>query len=311
MAQVNYKKYYFSKILILLLFVFVFSVFWQAEDVSAINTCATGWQVTANGGEKEINCHGVCKIVKNNGSASIFVPTYSDNEWLQFRSNNPENVELSDCTNTLTVTKSGTGSGTVTSNPSGINCGSTCSASYICGTSVTLTATAASGSTFAGWSGGGCSGTGSCNVTVDNDKTVTATFNLAGGGDPDPDPEPEPGEIKCYHDSDCTYENCVWGGAVCKRYGTLWYQYCKYPGTTDSACANTSESNSYDCDRGNRDGIVCTNNYDILWTCITHSMCSGCDSGKCTIWTEGYLVCKNGSCNDYIIEKTTFMECCD
>ena len=60
----------------------------------------------------------------------------------------------------LTVSKGGTGSGTVTSSPAGINCGSTCSATYNSGTSVTLTAAAASGSTFGGWSGA-CSGTGS------------------------------------------------------------------------------------------------------------------------------------------------------
>ena len=60
---------------------------------------------------------------------------------------------------TLTVVKAGTGSGTVTSSPAGITCGSTCSALFASGTSVTLTATADSGSTFAGWSGEGCSGT--------------------------------------------------------------------------------------------------------------------------------------------------------
>ena len=42
---------------------------------------------------------------------------------------------------TLTVGKSGTGSGTVTSSPAGINCGSDCSEAYASGTSVTLTAT--------------------------------------------------------------------------------------------------------------------------------------------------------------------------
>ena len=76
----------------------------------------------------------------------------------------------------LTVTKDGTGSGTVTSDPAGINCGSDCTNTYNSGTNVTLTATPATGSTFAGWSGGGCSGTGTCTVTMDQAKTVTATF---------------------------------------------------------------------------------------------------------------------------------------
>ncbi len=78
----------------------------------------------------------------------------------------------------LTVTKAGTGNGTVTSSPSGITCGSTCSASYTTGTSVTLTAAAATGSTFTGWSGA-CTGTGSCVVSMTAAKSVTATFALS------------------------------------------------------------------------------------------------------------------------------------
>jgi hypothetical protein len=77
----------------------------------------------------------------------------------------------------LKVKKDGTGSGTVTSSPSGIECGSKCSAQFEKGTEVTLTATAAPGSTFVGWSGGGCSGTGSCAKTLKVDVTVTATFD--------------------------------------------------------------------------------------------------------------------------------------
>jgi hypothetical protein len=77
---------------------------------------------------------------------------------------------------TLTATKSGTGSGTVVSNPAGINCGSDCAETVAAGTSVTLTATPASGSSFGGWSGSGCSGTGTCTVTVSGNTSVTATF---------------------------------------------------------------------------------------------------------------------------------------
>jgi hypothetical protein len=82
-------------------------------------------------------------------------------------------------TYTLSVTKSGAGSGTVTSNPTGISCGADCSQSYNHGTSVTLTASPSSGSTFAGWSGGGCSGTGTCTVSVTAAATVNAQFNVA------------------------------------------------------------------------------------------------------------------------------------
>jgi CARDB/Divergent InlB B-repeat domain len=82
-------------------------------------------------------------------------------------------------TPTLTITRSGSGSGTVTSSPSGISCGSDCTHTYTVGTRVTLTASAASGSTFAGWSGNGCSGTGTCAVTVNGSMGVTAGFNSA------------------------------------------------------------------------------------------------------------------------------------
>jgi hypothetical protein len=79
---------------------------------------------------------------------------------------------------TVTVDKSGTGTGTVTSNPSGISCGADCSEAYTYGTPVTLTAAPNSGSVFTGWSGSGCSGTGQCVVNMDAAKKVAATFNL-------------------------------------------------------------------------------------------------------------------------------------
>ena len=78
----------------------------------------------------------------------------------------------------LTVTKSGTGSGTVTSNPVGINCGATCQFLFGDATVVSLTATADAGSVFAGWSGA-CTGTGACSFTMSQARTVTASFTLA------------------------------------------------------------------------------------------------------------------------------------
>lgn len=78
---------------------------------------------------------------------------------------------------TLSVSKPGSGSGTVTSSPGGIDCGDTCSAGYAAGSQVTLTESPAAGSAFAGWSGG-CSGTGTtCAVTMSAAQNVTATFN--------------------------------------------------------------------------------------------------------------------------------------
>lgn len=77
----------------------------------------------------------------------------------------------------LTVAKEGGGTGTVTSNPAGIDCGSTCGpVAFSLGGSVTLQASADSGSVFSGWSGGGCSGTADCVVTLNAATTVHATF---------------------------------------------------------------------------------------------------------------------------------------
>ena len=75
---------------------------------------------------------------------------------------------------TLTVTRSGNGSGTVTG--PGINCGFNCKEAYTPDTPVTLTATADTDSIFAGWSGDPDCSDGQ--VTMNADKTCTATFNL-------------------------------------------------------------------------------------------------------------------------------------
>jgi outer membrane protein assembly factor BamB len=82
----------------------------------------------------------------------------------------------------LTVTVAGSGSGTVTSNPLGIDCESDCYEFYLQGTEVNLHASADPGSVFGGWIGGGCSGTGTfCEVTMNESTSVTAIFEPEGG----------------------------------------------------------------------------------------------------------------------------------
>jgi len=77
---------------------------------------------------------------------------------------------------TLTVTKTGNGSGTVTPDSSAIIwSGATGTANYLSGSVVTLTASAGIGTNFGGWSGA-CTGTGSCAVTMDAAKGVKAIF---------------------------------------------------------------------------------------------------------------------------------------
>jgi len=80
----------------------------------------------------------------------------------------------------LTVIKPGSGGGTVTSSPSGINCGATCVESFPVNTSVTLTATPDAGSIFSSWAGEGCSGTGNCVLSMTTSRSVSATFTTTG-----------------------------------------------------------------------------------------------------------------------------------
>jgi len=76
----------------------------------------------------------------------------------------------------LTLTPEGTGTGTVTSEPAGINCGATCSHSFSAGEEVTLSAEAAVGSEFSGWSGCDSEPEGKCKVTMSAAREVKASF---------------------------------------------------------------------------------------------------------------------------------------
>jgi Leucine-rich repeat (LRR) protein len=84
-------------------------------------------------------------------------------------------VRMGDYSSPFLLTVAKTGNGTVISSISGINCGNACSAQFTRGTSVTLTATPSTGSSFTGWSGD-CSGTGSCVVSMTAAQSVTANF---------------------------------------------------------------------------------------------------------------------------------------
>ena len=77
----------------------------------------------------------------------------------------------------LTVYKSGTGNGTITSNQGGINCGQICSAMYNSGSNVVLVPTPNTVSTFSGWTGCSYINGNTCMVTMSSNKSVTALFN--------------------------------------------------------------------------------------------------------------------------------------
>lgn len=138
-------------------------------------------------GIRNDNCSG--HTVSTNGSCTVqavFSPTSdgTKNANLVIHSSDPDmpnlKVPLSGTAvygYTLTITKNGIGTGTVTSNPSGINCGNDCAERYSEGTEVTVTAIPNTDSVFSGWSGGGCSGIANCKVTMIGNITITATFN--------------------------------------------------------------------------------------------------------------------------------------
>jgi uncharacterized repeat protein (TIGR02543 family) len=145
---------------------------------------------TVTGSDGLINCGSICSV--NYASGTSVILTASPNSGYTFTGWSGACSGTGTCTVSmteaksvaatfipvykLTVTKSVSGAGTITSSDSTINCGSTCSANYNPGTSVTLTASPNSGYTFTGWSGGGCSGTGTCTVAMTTAASVTATF---------------------------------------------------------------------------------------------------------------------------------------
>lgn len=79
----------------------------------------------------------------------------------------------------LVVSKTGTGTGAVFSNPTGIDCGAQCSAPFLLGSTVRLSAVPEPGSRFLGWRGA-CGGKGVCRVKLSKARKVSARFEPAG-----------------------------------------------------------------------------------------------------------------------------------
>ncbi len=125
-----------------------------------VGTTVTAWSETCPNGQVLMDADKQCTVTF---TAATSPPPITD-------PNTPPPV----VTYTLTVTKAGTGQGEVTTQPAaGVNCDSGCA--YNSDTAVTLTATALTGSVFAGWSGD-CDNEGK--VTLAANKHCTATFNL-------------------------------------------------------------------------------------------------------------------------------------
>ena len=80
-------------------------------------------------------------------------------------------------TSLLTVTTTGTGIGTIISNPAGISCPGTCSYRFPLNTTVELQATPAPGNGFSTWSGD-CEGHNSCELSLTTDSNIETEFEL-------------------------------------------------------------------------------------------------------------------------------------
>jgi uncharacterized repeat protein (TIGR02543 family) len=114
----------------------------------------------------------------------------------------------------FSVTKNGTGSGTVTSSPTGIDCGSDCSQGFDHGQQVVLTAArdADSNQTAISWTGCDSSTGTTCNVTVNGAENVAATFTenswqltVTRNGNGDGTVTSDPGDIDCLGECSDTF----------------------------------------------------------------------------------------------------------
>jgi len=131
--------------------------------------------------------NAVTTVIDPNASAPNAVavnPTTNKIYVVNYLANGGGNVIVIDggatpTSHVLSVLLAGNESGTVTSNPAGVNCGTSCTASFAPGTAVDLTASPAPGATFSGWSDA-CSGAGSCNLTLSSDEFAMVTFGSPG-----------------------------------------------------------------------------------------------------------------------------------
>ena len=194
---------------------------------------------------------------------------------------------------TLSVSK--TGSGTVTSSPSGINCGSTCSSKFDSGTSVTLTPTPAANWAFVDWSGHSDCSDGK--VTMNNNRSCTANFKrvykltVTKSGTGSGTVKSSPSGINCGGDCDEDYlENTVvvlsgipangsqltgWSGAADCTDGMVTMANAKTCDAVFDTCATQSETTIKDV---------------VISTTTTVSACNTVHVGpNVTISPTGYL----------------------
>jgi hypothetical protein len=155
-----------------------------AWDPPEISTDVTGYMLhygTAPGTyQQAVDVGNTTSYTLSNlsdGKTYYFAVTAQNAADVESAYSNEISVVTSSPQNLLMISNPGPGTGTVSG--SGISCGDTCLAVYDPGAVVALSATANPGSTFDGWSGGGCSGTGLCTTTMNANTTITANFKAS------------------------------------------------------------------------------------------------------------------------------------
>ena len=158
-----------------------------AINIYAVTASVTGGHGAATPTTQEIN-HGANASINITPEPGYHIASITDNGMSQTIVNpyvisnvtGTHNVVVTFAINqySVTVTKTSTGEGTITSIPSGIDCGSTCYFLFNYGTVITLAAQPATGSIFTGWTGCVSSNGNLCTFTMMTDKSVTAIFTI-------------------------------------------------------------------------------------------------------------------------------------
>jgi hypothetical protein len=156
-------------------------------------TVAKNGNGTVTGANGKINCGGSCTTFTNAGDLVTLTATPPSNGvftgWSGACAGNQLTCTIAvndqmgvtaNFTTIFTLSIARSGSGTVTATPAGvdktISCGGTCSAKFMQGTSITLTATPAPGLNFTGWTNGCVSSTPTCTLIIGKDTTAQANF---------------------------------------------------------------------------------------------------------------------------------------
>ena len=212
-------------------------------------------------------------------SASVTAPTgvtdsYPDN-------NSAGDTDFVGPLRTVTVLKAGLGTGTISSVPSAISCGTSCStasASFVQGSQIVLSVNPTAGHTFEGWSGDACNGlTSNCTLTLNSNITVTATITKPTV----PNGTPCSLGAECSSglciDGVCCNESCGYGASDCRACNVAGHVgTCSYLST--GAADNTCDNVDNDCDGSTDESFPATTTY--------------CGTGYCA--RTGVATCSGG-----------------